>query len=399
MTAESETKATAAVGIPSLPEFVVQFRAWLEAERAQLRPFYRAYPQTYEGQIELGAQFLPILWDAGWIKYGWPVEIGGLGGDARYRTAFYDELWRAGYPPPEQHQMIEVIGYPLHHYNPALAAVVMPKMLSGKESFSQGFSEPEAGSDLAALRCRATRDGEGPDADFIVNGQKIWTSNGALSDENILLVRTGTPESRHRGLTMLMVNLNESKGITRRPIALSNHHNELAEVFYDDVRVPASRLLGEVNDGWGVAMYLLQFERGLYPWLRSARLLYRLEQLRDDLVAANRVDPIAERQWGRAYLAVCGLRARAAQTVRRLSVGDTIGPDSSADKILLATAEQLVMDTALGLRGPQLQLADTDNALEWRSEWQFSRSVSIYGGSAEVQRSIVADRVMKLPKD
>jgi alkylation response protein AidB-like acyl-CoA dehydrogenase len=399
MTVESDTKPAAAVDIPSLPEFVTQFRAWLEAEREQLKPFYKAYPKTYEAQVELGAKFLPILWEAGWIKYGWPVEIGGLGGDARYRTAFYDELWRAGYPPPEQHQMIEVIGYPLHHYNPALAAVVMPKMLSGAESFSQGFSEPEAGSDLASLRCRATRDGDGPDADFIVNGQKIWTSNGALSDENILLVRTGTPESRHRGLSMLMVNLNDSKGITRRPIAMSNHHNELAEVFYDDVHVPASRLLGEVNDGWGVAMFLLQFERGLYPWLRSARLLYKLGQLRDDLVAQGRTDEIAERQWGKAYLAVSGLRARAAQTVRRLSIGETIGPDSSADKILLATAEQLVWDTALELLGSDLQLDPSDAALEWRSDWQFSRSVSIYGGSAEVQRSIVADRVMKLPKD
>jgi hypothetical protein len=339
------------------------------------------------------------LWEAGWIRYGWPVEIGGFGGDARYRTAFYDELWRAGYPPPEQHQMIEVIGYPLNHYNPTLAAQVMPRMLSGEQSFSQGFSEPEAGSDLASLRCRATRDGDGPDADFIVNGQKIWTSNGALSEENILLVRTGTTESRHRGLSMLMVDLKNSEGITRRPIAMSNHHNELAEVFYDDVRVPASRLLGEVNDGWGVAMYLLQFERGLYPWLRSARQLYKLGQLRDLLVEQGRTDAIAERLWGRAYLAVCGLRARAAETVRRLSVGETIGPDSSADKILLAVAEQLVTDTARELLGPELQLDGSDTALELRSEWQFSRSVSIYGGSAEVQRSILADRVMKLPKD
>jgi alkylation response protein AidB-like acyl-CoA dehydrogenase len=384
--------------IPSLPEFVAKFRAWLEAEQGQLAPFYQAYPHTYEGQIELGAKFLPILWDAGWIRYGWPTEVGGLGGDARYRTAFYDELWRAGYPPPEQHQMIEVIGYPLNHYNPTLAASVLPKMLSGQQSFSQGFSEPEAGSDLASLRCRATRDGDGPDADFIVNGQKIWTSNGALSEENILLVRTGTPESRHRGLTMLMVDLS-TPGITRRPIAMSNHHNELAEIFYDDVRVPASRLLGEVNDGWGVAMYLLQFERGLYPWLRSARLLYKLGLLRDELVAKGLDNAIAERSWGRAYLSVCGLRARAAQTVRRLAAGETIGPDSSADKILLATAEQLVLETARELLGSNLQLDGSDDALAWRSEWQFTRSVSIYGGSAEVQRSIVADRVMKLPKD
>jgi alkylation response protein AidB-like acyl-CoA dehydrogenase len=385
--------------VPALPEFVTKFRAWLDASREVLAPFHQAYPHTYEAQVELGAKFLAILWEAGWIRYGWPVEIGGFGGDARYRTAFYDELWRAGYPPPEQHQMIEVIGYPLNHFNPTLAAQVMPRMLSGEQSFSQGFSEPEAGSDLASLRCRATRDGDGPDADFIVNGQKIWTSNGALSEENILLVRTGTTESRHRGLSMLMVDLKNSEGITRRPIAMSNHHNELAEVFYDDVRVPASRLLGEVNDGWGVAMYLLQFERGLYPWLRSARQLYKLGQLRDLLVEQGRTDAIAERLWGRAYLAVCGLRARAAETVRRLSVGETIGPDSSADKILLAVAEQLVTDTARELLGPELQLDGSDTALELRSEWQFSRSVSIYGGSAEVQRSILADRVMKLPKD
>ncbi|HVV30328.1 MAG TPA: acyl-CoA dehydrogenase family protein [Mycobacteriales bacterium] len=384
--------------LPPLPEFLAEIRRWIEVNIDTLAPFYRAAPETYEDRIAVGSRFLRVLYDAGWMRYGWPEAIGGFGGDARYRTAFYDTLWDTGYPPPEQHMTLEVIGSPLLHYNAPLAAELMPKYLSGEASLSQGFSEPEAGSDLAALRCRAVRDGDGPDADFVVNGQKIWTSNGYLSEQCILLVRTGTTESRHRGLSMLMVDM-DTPGITRRPIAYANHHNELAEVFYDDVRVPSNRLLGEVNDGWGVAMYLLQFERGLYPWLRASRMLYRLELLREQLRERGLTDAWRAQELGHAFLAISALRARAARTVRRLSVGETIGPDSSGDKIMLANGEQLMLETARRVLGGQLQLEDSASARDWRSEWQFTRSASIYGGSAEVQRSIVADRVLRLPKD
>src|SRR5690606_23019516 len=235
----------------------------LDAYRAALRAYLTSEPSlnrwrdrhydSVEERIADHAVLMGGLYRGRWNRYGWPEEAGGLGGDPRHRAVLYDELSAAGLPVPDPHLVLETLGPAVLRFAPELAAEHLPAFLRGEEWWGQGFSEPEAGSDLAALRCRARRDGDR----YVLSGQKLWTSHGATATRLVCLVRTGTPESRHRGLSMIMVDA-AAPGVTIRPVALASGDNELAEVFFDDVEVPASRLVGAEGQGWAVAMYLLQ---------------------------------------------------------------------------------------------------------------------------------------------
>jgi alkylation response protein AidB-like acyl-CoA dehydrogenase len=275
---------------------VEQMRAgvadWLATEASSLQEFRAERAEPIEDRWARSARFMARLFDAGWNRKGWPREVGGVGGPAILRNALYDELERAGYRVPEQYIQLEIQGPALMKFAPHIAAKLMPAALRGDEMWSQGFSEPEAGSDLASVRCRAERQGD----EYIVNGQKTWSSYAVSSQWMGVLTRTGTPESRHRGLTMLEVDL-RSPGVEVRPVALANGLNEVAEVFFDNVRVPAENLIGEENGGWAFAMFLLQFERANYGWMRQAHISRRLDELAtkvrdpDRLVAITLGDP------------------------------------------------------------------------------------------------------------
>jgi alkylation response protein AidB-like acyl-CoA dehydrogenase len=374
----------------------------ISAYRNALRSFLESEPlfdewrgrhyATVAEELDHHAQLVEILFDGGWNRYGWPETAGGLGGDERHRAVLYDELSAHGLPVPGQHLVLETLGPPTVHFAPELAATMLPLFLSGQEWWGQGFSEPEAGSDLAALRCRAVLDGE----EYVVSGQKLWTSYGATATRLVCLVRTGSPESRHRGLSLLMIDA-DAPGVTRRPIALASGREELAEVFFDEVRVPASRLIGDHDKGWASAMYLLQFERGLYAWTTSTVLLHKLHVLREQLTERGITRDGSAARIGGLYLDIVSLRARSAVTVQRLASGETIGPEASTDKILLATAEQALHDIARELLTPLVDLGSGPDLALWRDDWWYSRAASIMGGSAEVQRGIIADRVLKLP--
>jgi alkylation response protein AidB-like acyl-CoA dehydrogenase len=399
-----------------LDAYRLALRDHLRAERALQRFRNRRYPST-EARMADHAGLERLLYDGGWNRYGWPSAAGGLGGDERHRAVLYDELAAAGLPVPGQHMLLETLGPPVVRFAQDLAAAHLPAYLRGEEWWGQGFSEPEAGSDLASLRCRARRDGD----TYVVTGQKLWTSHGATATRLVCLVRTGTPESRHRGLSMIMIDV-DAAGVTIRPVAMANGDNELAEVFFDDVVVPASRLIGAEGQGWAVAMYLLQFERAMYAWLSAAEALRRLRELRGQLAAraaAGRTLPAdAAARLGEAYAHLAALRARSADTVRRLAAGDTVGPEASVDKVLLATAEICLHDTARDLLSDEFLFAAEDapgvtapaaaaavaagcfgEVAQWRTDWWFSRSATILGGSAEVQRTILADHVLGLPKE
>jgi alkylation response protein AidB-like acyl-CoA dehydrogenase len=211
------------------------------------------------------------------------------------------------------------------------------------------------------------------------------------------LVRTGTPESRHRGLTMLLIDA-ASPGVTARPVSLANGRAELGECFFDDVFVSSDRVIGEENGGWAVAMHLLQFERAVYAWMRTAFILARLRQLAAQLPAAALASDSARQRIGSVYLDLVGLRARSAGTVRRLAAGEMVGPEASADKLLLGAAEHSILDAARELLGPTFGVGSAPEIDRWRDEWWYSRAATIYGGSAEVQRGIIGDRVLNLPK-
>lgn len=351
-----------------------------------------------EDTLAFDARVFGRLNEAGWSRYGWPPDAGGLGGDEIHRAVYYEELSSAMLRIPEQQMMLEVIGQPLLNFAPALAAEFMPRYLAGLEWWGQCFSEPESGSDLATLRTRAVDDGTG---DLMINGQKIWTSYGATASRLLVLVRTGTPESRHRGLTMIFVDA-DSPGVTVRPIALASGRRELAEIFFDDVRVPPQRVVGGIGNGWAVAMYLMQYERGMYGHIALTKAFTQLSRLRADM--AERGASAAHRErLARSYLAVVGASARCARTVKKLAARETVGPESSVDKLLFATAVRDVNDLILDVQRAALlgdEPAAGHHELDTvRADWWYSRAATILGGTAEIQRGIIADHLLGLPKE
>jgi alkylation response protein AidB-like acyl-CoA dehydrogenase len=266
----------------------------------------------------------------------------------------------------------------------------VPRLLSGDEIWCQGFSEPGTGSNLGSLACRATKDGEG----WRVNGQKVWTSLAQYARRCVLLTRTGAPESAHRGITAFFIDM-DSPGITVRPIETMHGVPEFSEVFYDDVFVPDDRRLGDVDGGWAVAMDLLPYERSTALWHRATYLQRRLEQL-VALAPASALDPTA---LGEAVEQVWALRARSRSTQRRLAANETLGAETSIDKVLLGTAEQAVFDLAAEGLGPWVAVGDDPESGRWRAEFLYSRAATIYGGSAEIQRNIIARRLLDLGAD
>jgi alkylation response protein AidB-like acyl-CoA dehydrogenase len=273
---------------------------------------------------------------------------------------------------------------------PELAAEMVPRLLRGEETWCQGFSEPGSGSNLAALSCRAVR----VEDSWRVSGQKVWTSLAQYAERCVLLTRTGSTESNHRGITAFFVDM-DTPGITVRPIEAIHGAPEFCEVFFEDVAVPTERALGAEGEGWAVAMALLPFERSTALWHRSAHLQLRFQQLLEAAPEGS-LDPV---RVGETAQLLYSFRARSRATQHRLAVGDTLGPETSIDKVLVATAEQAVFDLAAEALGPEMALGDDNASARWRSEYLFSRAATIYGGTAEIQRDIIARRLLDLGRD
>ncbi len=376
----------------SSPEAIgAAFRSWMTEHRDELEPFRHEHPGDVGDNVAAFRPLQRLLFDAGWARLGWPEAVGGLGGTPTQRATVLEELAAAGYTLPEIYGSIEIIAPMLIRFAPELAAANVSDAIAGNEVWCQGFSEPDAGSDLGSLRTRALPDGDG----FRVTGQKAWSSNGHLAQRCCLLARTGEPDSGYRGLTMFWVDLDQP-GVTVRTTQCESGRAEVAELFFDDVAVGADRVVGGVGKGWQVVMYLLQFERGAYAWKRQAELHTQLSELIDGLSPTARRD--GAEAVGNAYLSLFALRSQCAPTFAALTSGVDLGPEISIDKILLSTAEQTVTDSARTLLWPALELDDTVLAATWRRRWSFARITTIYGGAAEVQRDLVAERLLGLPR-
>jgi acyl-CoA dehydrogenase len=365
-------------------------REWLSARDDLRAEFGMGSSRPIAEQVAHEAALLQTLHDAGWTRIGWPESAGGVGGDEGGRAIVYDELAAAGIALPEAFVLLETIAPVLVRFAPELAARHLTAYLTGRQLWCQGFSEPEAGSDLASVRTRASA----TDGGFTLNGQKIWTTLGQFADMAMVLARTGDLCSSHRGLSMLWVDLG-SPGVEIRPIRASDGRDEFAEMYFADVPVPGANLLGDLNGGWAVAMYMLQYERGMYAWLRQAALFQALNQARRTASASN-ADAVAA--MGRAYVSLAGLRARSAGTVARLAGNEELGPEASVDKVLLSRAEQQTYE-AVRLAAPDAFLLDDDPAASWaRTNWFYSRAASIFGGAVEIQRTIIAERVLGMDR-
>jgi alkylation response protein AidB-like acyl-CoA dehydrogenase len=364
----------------NVTEFRSGLRDWLDTR--DLTPPAHA-PDDLGAHVRQLARVRRELHSAGWIRFGWPTEVGGLGGPAVLRAVLGEEVASRDLAEPGLWSMVEVLAPTVISYAPpALAAELVPRLLSGAEQWCQGFSEPGSGSDLASLTTRAVPKGD----DWVVSGQKVWTSLAQYAARMVLLTRTAPG---HGGITAFLVDV-DSPGVTVRPLRTMHGVDEFAEVFLDDVVVPGARLLGRPGDGWRVATDLLPYERSTCFWHRIAHLYTRLDRL---LEAPGVTDDGAV---GTAYLALHTARCRSRLTQRRLAAGEPLGPETSVDKVLLATAEQTLFDTARDLLPGAVELAP---ATSWRPEFLFSRAATIYGGTAEIQRNIIARRLLDLGRE
>lgn len=369
-------------------EFRRELTAWLD--RADL-PAPSVGPGTLDEQVDRYFAVKQALWDADFGRYGWPEAVGGLGGAPLLRAVVGEEIAARRLADPGCWSMIEVLAPTVIAFaDPALAAEVVPPLLRGEELWCQGFSEPGAGSDLASLACRATES----DTGWVVTGQKVWTSYAQYARRCVLLTRTGEPGSAHRGITAFFVDM-DTPGITHAPIETQHGRLEFCEVFFDDVVVPAERMLGGVGQGWQVAMDILPFERSTTFWHRGAHLLRRCDDLVGDVEAAG-PSPSAAKALGEAYQAVVAFRMRSRATQHRLASGAALGAETSIDKVLIAAAEQKLYETARDLLPGVIELDGDPAAGSWREEYLYSKAATIYGGTGEIQRSIIARRLLDM---
>ncbi len=368
-----------------------ELEGWLDDHAVELAPSFPG-AGSLEQQLAQLSKVKRRLFDDGWMQWGWPERAGGSGGSTLLRAVLGEAVTDRDLVQPGYFSMTEVLAPTVVDFGSTeLAAAFLPRILSGDEMWCQGFSEPGTGSDLSSLACRATPQGD----DWVVNGQKLWTSLSQYSRRCVLLTRTGTPESRHRGITAFFVDM-DTPGITVRPFSIISGDDEFAEVFFDDVRISSSRMLGTVDGGWKVAMSLLPYERSSCFWHRTAHLRGRLGALVEHVEA----DRHAETVIGEAFVALYALRARSHRTQHRLAAGQQLGPETSVDKVLVAAAEQRLFDAARELLpAGTVELAADSGAQRWRDGYLYSRAATIYGGTAEVQRNIIAKRLLDLGDD
>jgi alkylation response protein AidB-like acyl-CoA dehydrogenase len=377
-------------GVMDLHAFRLSLDAWLDDHEPELRG-EGGGTGTLDGQMARLASVKRQLFDAGWMRYGWPEAVGGLGGSTLLRAYLGQTLTDRELVEPGIYSMTEVLAPTVITYAPSdLAATMVPRLLRGDETWCQGFSEPGTGSNLAALSCRATRTHDG----WTVRGQKVWTSLAQYAQRGVLLTRTGPADAAHRGITALFVDM-DTPGITVRPLRTMHGVEEFCEVFFDDVMVPFDRTLGGEGDGWSVAMDLLPFERSTALWHRVAFLHRRMERLLSSAPPEKlRADDV-----GHAALLLFALRARSRATQYRMDRGERLGAETSVDKVLMATAEQAVFDVAADALAEELCVGQEPDIEQWRSEFLYSRAATIYGGTAEIQRNIIARRLLELGPD
>jgi alkylation response protein AidB-like acyl-CoA dehydrogenase len=347
------------------------------------------------------------MFDAGWSVVSWPQEYGGRGAGVFEWLIFEEEYYRAGAPTRVGQNGIFLLAPTLFEFGtPEQKDRYLRPMAAGEEIWCQGWSEPDAGSDLAAIRSRATRVGNGDGGDggggsWVLNGQKTWCSRGAFADWIFGLFRSDPDAGRHRGLTYFLVPM-DAPGVTVRPIAQLDGETGFAEVFFEGVEVPDAQVLGAVGEGWRVAMATAGSERGLS--LRSparyteaaGRLveLYRQCAVADPGRAGRRGDDVA-----RAVIDAEAYRLHTYWTATRVSAGGGVGPESSMNKLFWSETDLGIHTTALALLGDRAELLGEDGRPPaWLDGFLFALAGPIYAGTNEIQRNVVAERVLGLPR-
>ncbi|UGT72125.1 acyl-CoA dehydrogenase family protein [Nocardia gipuzkoensis] len=341
-----------------------------------------------------------LAWDrhlaaAGWTCLGWPKEYGGRAATVRQQVIFHEEYAKANAPARVSHVGEELLGPTLLAFGTqAQKDRFLPGIRTVSELWCQGYSEPGAGSDLAAITTAAHLDGD----EWSINGQKIWTSLAHVADWCFVVARTERGSARHKGLSYLLVPMKQP-GIDVRPIIQLTGTSEFNEVFFDNARTAADLVVGEPGDGWRIAMGTLTFERGistLGQQIRFARELADIEALARRTGAAD--DPLIADRIDRAWVGLRVLRAHAMRTMEGAGVDDGAG-QASVGKLLWANWHRGLGELAMAVLGARGLVAGEDDLNEWQRLYLFTRADTIYGGSNEVQRNIIAERVLGLPRE
>ncbi len=343
-----------------------------------------------DAQAAFSKRFCARMAEKGWLTQHWPSEFGGQEAEPWRHSIVGEEMWAIGEPRGAQYMNVNWIGPAIMHYGTEdQKAFHLPKISSGQVLWCQGFSEPEAGSDLAALRTRADE----VDGEFIINGSKIWTSYCNHADFIILLVRTDPGSRRHRGISVLLVPM-DTPGIEIREIPSVVGERYFHEVFFTDVHVPTSTLLGEKNDGWGVVNYALQFERvGAARYARAAITLDRLAE-----IAAERGlldDPIIVDKLGEARALCEAARVLTYKVIDLRAKGSPPTADTQLARVLGTTADNAIGVLALEILGPDAMVYGSFADANFR----LAMTAGVAVGATEVQLNLIASRFLGLPKE
>ena len=366
-------------------EEVRSFTATIEPE-----PLHHSVDEQFKYLVG----FQQRLHNAGLAAVAWPREYGGRAMSPVEYAIVCDELGKARAPEVINFVAIDVIAPALLSWiDPDRLRTWLPAIASAEEIWCQLFSEPDAGSDLASLRTSAQPEGGG----WRITGQKVWSTWAQFATWGLLLARTGTAESRHRGITAFVVDMSTS-GIEVRPLQTMTGSAEFAEVFFDGARLPADAVVGEVGAGWQVANVMLTAERGPYAIRRSAVLRGALTGLHQ--LAAGCTDPVQRQSVAEATIAMELLDLRIAEVVKILTGGAEVGFASALTKLLLGQVEQAIFAAGMDVLGLAGSARDDHDAqlASWMERYLHSRSATIYGGTQQIQRNIVGERLLGLPR-
>jgi alkylation response protein AidB-like acyl-CoA dehydrogenase len=353
--------------------------------------------------FEVRRRWEKVLADAGWTCLGWPVEHGGRGATITQQVIFNEEYARAAAPGRVSVMGEGLLGPTLIHYgSPEQQARFLPPIREGDELWCQGYSEPEAGSDLANVKTRAVRDGD----QWVVTGQKVWTSLAHQADWCFVVCRTDSDSSRHKGLSYLLVPMDQPC-IEVRPITQLTRTSEFNEVFFDGARTDASNVVGGVGEGWRVALATLAFERGvalLGHQLTFRRELDRIVNLAEENGRTR--DPVVRQALAQAHIELAIMRYNTLRSLAGID-GPVAPPEASIAKLYWGTWHRRLGELCMNLMGMGSTVLDgdasPDNAGYGLNELQrsflFARSETIYGGSNEIQRNIIGERVLGLPPE
>jgi alkylation response protein AidB-like acyl-CoA dehydrogenase len=388
---------------PEEAAFRKEVRDWLDAnlDREQLQTQLSVGPP--EERIDGLRAWQAKLHEGGWAGVSWPKEYGGRGAPLMLQAIFYQEMARSKAPSP-----INVIGLGMAgptimvHGREDQKQRYLSKILSAEEIWCQGFSEPGAGSDLGALRSSAVRDGD----HYVINGQKVWTTLAHVAKWCIFLARTDPDAPKHKGITYFLVDM-ESPGVEVRPLRQMTGTAEFNEMFFTDVRVPRENILGDLNDGWRVAMTTLMNERGTLGFALSVQARIALDELIGKAKTLKRngkpaiEDPVVRQRIAQLHVEIEAMRLsgyRALSTVIRTGVP---GPEGSLGKLLWSESMQKLTDLAMELYGPAGLTTDwkgDDDLQRWQFAHLRSRGNTIEAGTSEILRNIIAERVLGLPR-